>query len=297
MRSKILLLLFCVVVAAGALAEKPADPLVKPYSAVECASCAGWNEPHAPVRVFGNTYYVGTDGLGAVLITSPQGHVIIDGALPESAPLILENVKALGFDPKDVVLILNTHAHFDHAGGIAALQRATGARVAATERAATTLEAGTSPKDDPQLGSALDFPAVKPVERVAYGAKLKAGSVELEAHRGGAHTPGSTTWSWTSCEGDRCLRMVYADSLTPITWGTFRYTDHPEALENFEAAYKVLEEIPCDVILTPHPMASSMWERAAKGAAGWVDSAGCRGYAARSREQLARKLATEKEEK
>src|SRR3954467_8247614 len=87
---------------------------------------AEWNLPQAPLRLFGNTYYVGTKNLSSILITSPSGHVLIDGALPESAPLILANIKTLGFEPRDVKLILNSHAHYDHAGGIAELRRATG---------------------------------------------------------------------------------------------------------------------------------------------------------------------------
>jgi metallo-beta-lactamase class B len=125
--------LAALLLASTAGAGQP-DPLVAPYSAEECSSCAEWNAPREPFRVFGNTWYVGTEGLAAILITSPEGHVIIDGALPDSAPQILANVEKLGFKVSDVALILNTHAHFDHSGGIAALQRTTGARVAASAR-------------------------------------------------------------------------------------------------------------------------------------------------------------------
>src|SRR5262245_41278824 len=98
----------------------------------ECPSCAEWNVPQKSFRIFGNTYYVGTHGLSSILITSPRGHVLIDGGLPESAPLILANIRSLGFRAEDVKLILNSHAHYDHAGGLEALREATGASVAAS---------------------------------------------------------------------------------------------------------------------------------------------------------------------
>jgi metallo-beta-lactamase class B len=118
----------------GSLAS--GDPLTESYSADVCPSCPEWNAPKRPFQIFGNTYYVGTEGLASVLITSPDGHALIDGSLPASAPWILENIRALGFDIAEVEIILNSHAHFDHSGGIAALQRASGARVAASEPSA-----------------------------------------------------------------------------------------------------------------------------------------------------------------
>ena len=125
-----------------------------------------WNTPHAPFRIFGNTYYVGTAGLSAILITSAGGHVLIDGALPESAPLIEANIRTLGFAVKDVRLLLNSHEHFDHAGGLSALQRASGARVAASPAAARSLTQGHPTPEDPQYASALKarYPPVKEVE-------------------------------------------------------------------------------------------------------------------------------------
>ena len=135
--------------------------------AEECASCAEWNVPHAPFLIFGNTYYVGTNGLSAILVTSPQGHILLDGALPESAPQIIANIRSLGFLVEDVRLIVNSHAHFDHAGGIAELQRASGARVAATAPSVKVLEKGASEADDPQFGVLLPYAPVANVQTVA----------------------------------------------------------------------------------------------------------------------------------
>jgi metallo-beta-lactamase class B len=268
------------------------DPLVAAYPAADCPSCAEWNAPETPYRVFGNTYFVGTKGLSAILITSDEGHVLIDGGLPASAPRILENVKTLGFDPADIVLILNSHAHYDHAGGIAALQRASGARVAASEASAAVLKTGRSGADDPQFGVHLDFPAVPDVERFAAGAVLEAGGLSLQSHSTPGHTPGGTSWSWTSCEGERCLHIVYADSLTPISADGFLYSENEAAVAGFHRAFKLLEDLPCDVLLTPHPGASAMPARRADGRL--IEPGACRTYAATAREQLARRLAKER---
>lgn len=135
--------------------------LAVPAAAAEpCASCAEWNAPQMPFRVYGNTYYVGPHGLAAVLITSDTGHVLIDGGLPESTGLIADNIAALGFHLQDVKVILNSHAHFDHAGGIAELQRATGAAVRASLPSIIEMIAGAPMPDDPQSVTANRFPPV-----------------------------------------------------------------------------------------------------------------------------------------
>lgn len=273
------------------------DPLTRAYSAAECSSCAEWNQPQAPVKLHGNTYYVGTRGLTALLITSPEGHVLIDGALPSSAPLILENVRALGFDPRDIRLILNSHVHFDHAGGIAALQRASGARVAASVPSAPVLERGTSEPGDPQHGELLDFPAVPGVQRFADGETLRVGPIAVTAHLTPGHSQGGTTWTWRSCDDAGCVDIVYADSYNPISAEGFRFSDsrdYPTALADFERTFATLEALPCDILVTPHPAGSSLWERLERGRDGLVDPAACRRYAAAGRQRLQQRLRTER---
>jgi metallo-beta-lactamase class B len=278
-------------------AAQAGDPLTRPYSADACGSCAEWNQPHAPVRIHGNTYFVGTAGLTALLITSPQGHVLIDGALPNSAPLILQNIRTLGFDPRDVRLILNSHVHFDHAGGIAALQRASGARVAASVPSAPVLERGTSAPGDPQHGVLLDFPAVRDVQRFADGETLRVGPIAVTAHLTPGHTPGGTSWTWRSCDDAGCLNLVYADSYTPISADGFRFTDSPDypgAVADFERGFAALESLPCDILVTPHPAASSLWQRLERGREGLIDPAACRNYAAAGRQRFQQRLRTER---
>jgi metallo-beta-lactamase class B len=256
-------------------------------------NCAEWNAPQHPFRVFGNTYFVGTHGLSAILVTSPAGHIVIDGGLAESAPLILAHIRELGFRVEDVKLILNSHDHYDHAAGIAAIQRASGATVAASPSSARVLEAGASGPDDPQFGVLASFPPVKSVRVFADGDTLRVGPLALAAHSTGGHTPGGTSWSWRSCEGSRCLEIVYADSQTPVSADGFFYTKsttYPAGIKDFERGFAVLETLQCDILVTPHPGASALWERLAKRDAGdasaLIDSGACRRYAATARQAL-----------
>ncbi|HEX6535199.1 MAG TPA: subclass B3 metallo-beta-lactamase [Gemmatimonadaceae bacterium] len=282
------------------LAAQAADTAHVHAPAVTCPNCAEWNAPQRPFRIYGNTYYVGPHGLSAILLTSKEGHVLIDGALPESAPQIIANIQALGFRIEDVKLILNSHAHFDHAGGIAALQRASGANVAASPASALVLRRGASGPDDPQYGDALAFPPVPSVATIADGDTLRVGALVLTAHFTPGHTPGGTSWSWQSCDQGRCLDFVYADSQTPISADGFFFTrsqTYPTALADFARGFAVLERLPCDVLLTPHPGASGFWQRVASRDSSTtpalVDPDACRRYVATARQQLARREAAE----
>ncbi len=292
--------------AAGAQ-SRPAAPNDLPSTAPtpNCPSCAEWNAPHAPVRLFANTWFVGTNGLSAILVTSSAGHVLIDGGLAESAPLIEANVRAAGFRVEDVRLILNSHVHYDHAAGIAYLQRRSGASVAARAPSASVLRLGRSDPTDPQHGTLAPFAPVANVRVVAAGETVRVGPLALTAHATAGHTPGGTTWTWRSCDGAgaaaRCLDFVYADSQTPVSADGFLYsrsTTYPTGVEDFRRGADLIERLPCDVLVTPHPSASRLWERVAARDGGRADAlvvrGACRRYAATARQALARRLAEER---
>lgn len=268
--------------------------------AKECPSCAEWNAPQKPFRIFGNSWYVGTHGLGAVLVTSPAGHVLIDGGLPESAAPIAASIRALGFRMEDVKLIVNSHDHYDHAGGLAELQRMSGARVAASASSAKALEFGDSENDDPQFGLTLKFPKVAKVEIINDRQTLRAGDVALTAFFTPGHTPGGTTWTWKSCEGAKCVDLVYADSQTPISADDFYFSrskTYPNAVSDFRKGHAALESMRCDILITPHPDASQLWSRLAARDGGntnaLIDATACKRYAATARQRLEARLATE----
>jgi metallo-beta-lactamase class B len=264
-----------------------------------CADCPKWNMPQQPFNIYGNTYYVGTHGLGSVLITSPTGHVLIDGALPESVPQIVANIRSLGFRVEDIKLIVNSHVHFDHAGGIAELQKLSGAQVAASQWTASVMKKAIVPRDDPQFGLSIPTPRVVRVTTFKDGGILHAGSVTVIAHLTPGHTPGGTSWTWRSCENSRCVNLVYADSLTPVSAESFLFTrskDYPHALADFERSYTFLDNTPCDILITPHPDFSNLWQRLEQRTSNpnaLIDSAACRTLAARARQWLSTRLATE----
>ena len=299
--AKLMLATVATMAASTVQAKTPAPVQDKP---VDCDSCKEWNAPVKPFNIHGNSWYVGTAGLSAVLVTSPQGHILLDGALPQSAPLIIANIQALGFRIEDVKVILNSHAHWDHAGGIAALQRASGATVMASASGALGLQSGTNGKDDPQYQAnpVVHVAKVAKVKVVGEGETVKVGPLTLTAHMTPGHTPGGTTWTWTSCEGDRCLDVVYADSLNPYASGDFTYTGKgktPDISASFEASIAKVAALPCDIIIPVHPGTTDVLGKAARRNGTdnpLIDAGACRAYAANAQALLSKRLAKERGE-
>jgi metallo-beta-lactamase class B len=283
--------------ALGCASRSGQRPAADPRAPISCSNCEKWNAPREPFRVFGNTWFVGPAELGAVLITSPQGHVLLDGALPQSVDAIEQNVRALSFRVEEIKVLGNTHTHFDHAGGLAALQLDSGAEVVASPRSAEALLGLAPGADEPQPGS-VHFPPVRAPRIVADGEVVAVGDLRLTAHLTPGHTPGGTTWTWRSCEGERCLDMVYADSLTPVSDDGFLYTAHPGLAEAFARSIDAVAALPCDILLTPHPGFIDLDEKRAAQRAGkadaFVDRNGCRDYAKAARAKLEERLARER---
>ena len=291
-------LAFCVLLAsASALAQQPA---LQPDKPKVCDSCDDWNARREPFRVFGNTYYVGVEGLSSVLITSDKGHVLVDGGLPQTAARIDESIRALGFKLQDVRLIVVSHEHYDHVGGVAALQRASGAPVAASPVAARALRAGAPAREDPQFGYGdfMNFPAVANVREVRDGETLRVNDLAITAHHVPSHTPGSTAWSWRSCEAARCLDVVYTDSLNAVSSPDYKFSANQEVVEQFRKSIATVRGLPCDILLSVHPNSSNTFEklkRRSDGAAdAFVDKAGCRAYADTAAKVLEERLQTER---
>ncbi|HEV2608545.1 MAG TPA: subclass B3 metallo-beta-lactamase [Xanthomonadaceae bacterium] len=266
-----------------------AGPVASDETPIACDNCAEWNQPQTPFRIFGNTYYVGTHGLSSVLIVTKNGLILLDGDLPQSVQQIAANIKTLGFDVHDVRLILNSHVHFDHAGGIAALQRISGANVGASALGAAALSVGVVPADDPQSdsGKATRFPPVPHVQALLDGETISLGDTTVTAHYTPGHTPGGTTWTWSSCDSIRCVNVIYADSLNPVSAPGFRFSDpsrHPTAAETLRRGIGVVRALSCNVLITVHPDFSGVLDRAAANARdpsknAFLDSLACGAYA------------------
>lgn len=283
----------CLFAFALPLAASTADA----PAAKACATDAGWNDPATPLRVYGNTWFVGTCGISALLVTSDAGHILIDAATPQAGPQILANIRALGFKPEDVRAIVFSHEHHDHAGSLAELQRATGAPVYARAPAVGVLTRGKPDRSDPQFEVSEPIVPVERVITLADGGVVRVGPLVLQAIASAGHTPGGTSWTWRSCEGDICHQMVYADSLTAISDDVFRYSDeraHPGYVAAFRDTLARIAALDCDVLVTPHPSASQLWTRIGPGASAPLsDTGACRAYANAATQRLDKRLADE----
>lgn len=290
------------IAAAIAVLMSFGQATLRPDPPIKCSSCDEWNEPIEPFRVYANTYYVGTAGLSALLVTGDAGHILLDGGLSQSAPLIDASIRKLGFKLEDVKLILNSHAHYDHAAGIAALQRASGATVVSSASGAQAFALGDAVPDDPQAGFGNNgFPPVKNVRVVNDKEVVRLGPLAIQMHNTAGHTPGSTTWTWQSCVDGKCLNMVYADSISAIAAPGFRFTGDaktPSRVDQFRKSITTVGELPCDIMITTHPMATDLAgklkKRAAKPAVDpFIDPQACRVLAANAMKALEARVAEE----
>lgn len=212
---------------------------------------SAWGQAAAPYRIIDNTYQVGTAGLSAILITTPAGMVLIDVGLPQNAALVEKNIQALGFKLSDVKILLTSHGHFDHAGGLAKLKADTGAAMIAPEAERYALEKGTYPGSE--AVKAMDFPGVKVDRTVKDGGTVSLGGLTLTAHITPGHTAGCTTWTWPVKDADGsahtalyfCSASVAANHLAP--------EQYPGIAADYRHTFKVAKAIPGDVFLAPHP--------------------------------------------
>jgi len=240
------------------------------------------NRSVPPARIADNVYYVGASDLGSLLITGLQGHVLIDSGAAQTEPKVLASIRAAGFDPMDVKIILNSHGHFDHAAGIAALKAATRAKLYASPKERTLIEAGG--RGDFQFGDHLAYEPATVDHVLEDGEVVALGEIALTAHFTPGHTKGCTSWTMrVTVEGvPRELLLICSVSLP---WRVLDNEAYPGVVGDFRATFARLRELPCEVFLAPH---ASMFGLAAKRRSGkpdaFVDPEGCRDFI-RQREQ------------
>lgn len=228
-------------------------------------SPANWSTPTKPFRIADNLYYVGTEGLTSLLLTTPQGHILIDGAVPSAAKGIEANITALGFKPSDVKILLNSHAHFDHSGGLAQLKADTGAKLAASAPDKAALESGTYPGSEERRD--LDFPPVK-VDRVLKdGDKVALGGVVLTAHLTPGHSAGCTTWTFP-LKVDGAVRQAVYHCSTSVALNRLVSKDkgpqYPGIVGDYQATFAKLKTIKADVFLAPHAESFKLADKRAR---------------------------------
>lgn len=270
---------------------------LQPDAAYECERCMDWNQPQDPFRVLGNTWYVGTAGLTSILIESGDGLILVDGGLPQSASLIDANIRELGFDPLDIKAILVSHVHYDHAGGVNALQRLSRATVYTSENGVEPLATGRLDERDPQFIADSDhgsFPAVKNVVAIGDGESISVGEVAVTAVYTPGHTRNSVTWTWESCALGACYQVVYADSLTAVSAQGFSFGASGAATQMIESAGKIAD-LDCDILLSPHPFFFGMHDKLERLGEGnpFVNSLACTFYAEEALGWLEQRLGAE----
>lgn len=274
------------------------DPLLQPIAPDHARQWLGEEEP---VRVHGNTYLVGFEGLTVGLIRTSEGLILIDGAVPQAVLALEANLEKLGLSIRDVKYILSTEPHYDHAGGLAALARDSGATVVSSPEAAEVLGRGRSGADDPQAAWLAPFPGVANIRALRDGETLVLGDVTVTARATPGHTRGSMSWSWRSCEDDDCRDVVFGSSLNPLAAPGYRYSApaNRALLDGFRQTFVKLRAMPCDILLSSHPSPSGQDERLAafrrrSQPNPFIDPAACRAYADKHEQLFDRRLERER---
>ena len=251
------------------------------------------NQPREPFRIMGNLYYVGASDVTSFLITSPQGHIVLDGGFAETASQILANIRKLGFDPKDVKWLLNSHAHRDHAGGLAALKRATGAKVAASGADARLLERGGGA--DPDFGNRYLFPAVRPDRILQDGDTVVIGDTVMTAHLTPGHTHGCTTWTMPVQQDGRTYQAVFVCSTSVMAARVAPLAG------DYERTFRILRALPADLFLASHGSMFGLEDKARRLRAGaspnpFLDRQGYLNYLDHSEAEFRKRLKHEEGE-
>ena len=221
-----------------------------------------WNDYEAPFRLAGPIHFVGTVHLAAFLIHTPQGHILVDGGMPSTAPVIEKSIKELGFKPEDIRILLTTQAHFDHVGSHAHFKKLSGAMVQAMEGDARLLRDGGKSDYLFANNDASHFPPVA-VDRVLKdGDIITLGGVRIIARRTAGHTPGSTTYVMDINEGGHIYNVVFAASTT-VNPGTrlVKNPSYPGILEDYRKTFEVLASLKPDIWVSGH---SGFFDLAAK---------------------------------
>lgn len=248
-----------------------------------------WRQPVTPFKVADRTWYVGTVGLSALLVVGDKGAALIDGGMPQAADLLLRNLRTAGLAEGALKWIVHSHAHADHSGPLAAVQRATGARVATNAESAVLLARGGS--DDLHFGDDIQFPPVKADRFLLDGEAIDLGNMRLTAHFTPGHTPGSLSWTWTDTHDGKPVRIAYVDSLSAPGYDLIGHARYPRIVEDYRATYAKVRMLPCDLLLTPHGDASG-W--APGTATPHAQPMTCRAYADNAERKLDAQLAEQR---
>ena len=225
-----------------------------------------WNRPVEPFRIVGNLYYVGVSDVSSYLFANPEGHVLLDGAFHESVPLIEANIRKLGFRLEDVRVLLSSHGHYDHAGGLAGIKERSKARLLASPAEAPLLARGG--RGDFAFKDRVPFPPVRTDELLHDGQQVQLGGTALTAHFTPGHTKGCTTWTAIVREGGKDFRVVIPCSVSAPGYLLVDNPAYPGILNDYESTLAKLRALPCDIFLGLHSWDFGLKEKAAAKAPG-----------------------------
>lgn len=209
-----------------------------------------WNKPVEPFKIIGNVYYVGASEITSFLIISPKGHILIDGGFAETAPQIKENIVKLGFKLKDVKILLNTQAHYDHAAGLAELKRATEAKMLISAEDKILLENGG--KDDFAFGNDYSYEPVKADRIIKDGEIIKLGNVSLKTIFTPGHTKGCTSFWLETKENGKTYNVLFHGSTTSPGYKLVGNEKYPNIIADYEKTFSLLKKLNPDVFLASH---------------------------------------------
>lgn len=220
-----------------------------------------WTAPAEPFRVIGNIHYVGTEGIAVYLVTSPQGHILIDTAMPQSTALIKDSIAKAGFKVADIKYILNTQAHFDHTGGFAEIKKDSGAQLVSGAGDKPLLEGGYYPGEEKNAD--LAFPAAKVDRTVGEGDKITVGDVTITAHATPGHSPGCTSYSMTVKDGGQDRSVLFFCSASVALNRLVGNPTHPGIVDDYRKTFARSRELKPDIFLGPHPEMFGMEQKRA----------------------------------
>lgn len=209
-----------------------------------------WNQPVKPSRIVGNIYYVGASDVTSFLITSPHGHILLDGGFVETAPMIRDNIRKLGFKPEDVKYLINSHAHSDHAAGLLQLKKWTGAKFVVSREDGALIARGG--RGDFAWGDKMTFPALPPDRIIGDGDTLSIGGIAMVAHLTPGHTKGCTTWTTEAEENGHRYHVVFLCSTSVPGYKLINNAAYPNIVQDYRQTFAKLNVLPCDVFLGPH---------------------------------------------
>lgn len=225
-----------------------------------------WNQRLRPFRIVGNIYYVGASEVSSFLITSPNGHMLLDSGFAETVPLIAESIKQLGFKIEDVKILINSHGHYDHAAGFAELKRLTGGQLMLSEPDAALVANGG--KGDFQWGDTLTYEPATADRILKDQDQIELGGVTMTARLTPGHTRGCTTWLTKVTEDGKDYDVVFVGSTTAPGYTLVGNSSYPNIIEDYECTFRLLRSLPCDVFLGPHGSFFNLKEKAGRLARG-----------------------------